>query len=44
MTIEKLKYPIGKFEKPTTITKDILSKWISDISDFPTHLKNEISG
>ncbi|HEY4628092.1 MAG TPA: putative metal-dependent hydrolase [Flavobacterium sp.] len=44
MTIEQLKYPIGKFEKPTTITKDIISKWISDISDFPTRLKTETNG
>lgn len=42
MSVEQLKYPIGKFEKPTTITKDILKKWISDISLFPTRLKNEV--
>ncbi|MDP3358792.1 MAG: putative metal-dependent hydrolase [Lutibacter sp.] len=43
MTIEQLKYPIGKFEKPTIISKDILSKWISDISSFPARLRNEVN-
>jgi len=43
MIIEQLKYPIGKFEKPTTITKEILVKWISDISSFPIRLQNEVS-
>ena len=42
MDIEKLKYPIGKFEKPTTITKDILKIWISDISTFPKKLSTEV--
>ena len=38
MTLTQLKYPIGKFEKPETITKDLLSNWISEISSFPTRL------
>lgn len=44
MTIEQLKYPIGKFEKTTTITNDTLSKWISDIASFPQRIKNEVRG
>jgi hypothetical protein len=43
MTMEQLKYPIGKFEKPEIITKDILTKWISDISTFPTRLTDEVN-
>ncbi len=43
MTTEELKYPIGKFEKPDEITKDILSKWISEISTFPARLISETS-
>ncbi|TAF44203.1 MAG: putative metal-dependent hydrolase [Sphingobacteriales bacterium] len=43
MTLEHLKYPIGKFEKPERITKDILAKWISEISTFPTRLINEVN-
>ncbi|KVV16335.1 YfiT family bacillithiol transferase [Flavobacterium sp. TAB 87] len=40
--IEKLKFPIGKFDKSTTITKDILIMWISDISTFPKRLSSEV--
>jgi len=43
MTLEQLKYPIGKFEKPEIITKDILAKWISEISTFPTRLIDEVN-
>jgi hypothetical protein len=43
MISEHLKYPIGKFEKPTTLTKSIISKWIADISSFPSKLKNEVN-
>jgi hypothetical protein len=42
MTLEQLKYPIGKFEKPEIITKDILLKWVSDIAIFPTRLGAEV--
>ncbi|MFA9194624.1 YfiT family bacillithiol transferase [Flavobacterium sp. FBOR7N2.3] len=43
MTLEQLKYPIGQFESPAKITKDILSQWIAAISSFPTRLKNEVN-
>jgi hypothetical protein len=39
---EKLKFPIGKFDSPTTITKDILEKWIADIATFPKRLSAEV--
>lgn len=39
MTIEQLKYPIGKFEKPTTITNNIVKNWITVISTFPQRLQ-----
>ena len=42
MTLEHLKYPISKFDKPTEITKDILKKWISDISTFHKRLLSEV--
>lgn len=42
MNIEQLRYPIGKFEKPSTITSDILSGWINDISSFPVKLIGEV--
>jgi hypothetical protein len=43
MALDKLKFPIGEFEKPKTITKGILTNWISTISEFPERLKNEVS-
>ncbi|CAN1543975.1 metal-dependent hydrolase [Flavobacteriaceae bacterium] len=42
MTTDQLKYPIGKFDKPTVIKKDILKKWISDISTFHKRLLSEV--
>ena len=43
MTLEQLKYPIGKFEKPEIITQDLLTRWIAVIGEFPARLKNEVS-
>lgn len=43
MTLDQLKYPIGIFEKPKKITKEILENWISDISTFPKRLSNEVN-
>lgn len=42
MTIESLKYPIGKFEKPTNITNDALQKWILDIATFPARIREAV--
>jgi hypothetical protein len=42
MDIEKLKFPIGKFDKPTTITKELLEMWIFDISIFPKKLTSQV--
>ncbi len=42
MTIEQLKYPVGKFERPEIITKDHIRTWILEISDFPGKLKMEV--
>lgn len=43
MNLEQLKYPIGKFQKPITITEKTLAQWIADIAEFPAKLKNEVS-
>ena len=40
--IEKLKYPIGRFEKPHVITNDLLNEWITDISTFPSKIIGEV--
>ncbi len=42
MTLEQLKYPIGIFNKPELITKDILEQWVADISTFPKRILNEV--
>jgi hypothetical protein len=43
MTLEQLKYPIGQFEKPEIIRRDLVVKWIADIAAFPTRLRNEVN-
>lgn len=43
MALEKLKFPIGQFDKPTTITKDCIEQWINAISTFPARLTSEVS-
>ncbi len=37
--LNKLKYPIGLFEKPDRIIHKNLQEWIKDISDFPFDLE-----
>ncbi|RZJ66891.1 MAG: putative metal-dependent hydrolase [Flavobacterium sp.] len=39
--MEKLRYPIGKFEKPTGITSDLIEKAIAEIENFPLKLRLE---
>lgn len=39
--LEKLKYPIGKFEFPTEFTPQYLSAKIEEIESFPERLKKE---
>ena len=39
MTLEELKYPIGKVEIPENISKKDLEKWISLIERFPQELE-----
>ena len=42
MDIEALKFPVGKFVKPESITKEIIDSAISDIENFPNLVKAEI--
>lgn len=42
--MDKLKFPIGKFEKPKQITSEILSKWIQNIEQFHDKLSKVVSG
>jgi hypothetical protein len=43
MDIEHLKFPIGQFNRPEIITKNILDKWITEISTFPNRLTSEVN-
>ena len=42
MTVEELKYPIGKFVKPDYYTPEILNQYILDIGLFPSRLRAEV--
>lgn len=42
MDLTELQYPIGKFEKPEEITREILNRYLNDISTFPSQLKKEV--
>lgn len=39
MNLEKLKYPIGIFEKPISITASDIKNWIATIEQFPNRIK-----
>ena len=41
MNIEQLKYPIGKFQKPSSITKEQLDGYIVTIAGLPAKLRKE---
>lgn len=38
MPTKNLKFPIGEFTKPASITKEHITKWISEIEAFPEKL------
>lgn len=40
--LEKLKYPIGRFQQPDKIAKHHLEGWIDIIEKFPMKLTNEV--
>lgn len=39
MNLEQLKYPVGKFVKPESITKEIIDSAIFEIENFPCFVK-----
>lgn len=43
MDIEKLKYPIGQFQKPDTIDKATLNKWIDDVETLPQRISSIVT-
>lgn len=40
MDLEKLKYPIGKFDCPSTISPQTIEAWISILEHFPARLNS----
>jgi hypothetical protein len=40
--IDKVKYPIGRFQEPLLINKGIIQDWIRIIEDFPKKLNDEV--
>jgi hypothetical protein len=43
-TLDSLRYPIGKFVKPATITSAQMEEWIEAIAQFPEALASEVAG
>lgn len=41
--LQKLKYPIGKFNCPTNISKQQIESWIFILEHFPTRLENLVN-
>ena len=39
MILEQLKYPVGKFVKPESITTELFDSAISEIENFPKLVK-----
>lgn len=44
MDIEKLKYPIGKFEIPQKIGREQVESYLRTIAEFPAKLKEAVQG
>ena len=42
--LQNLKYPIGQFDCPNTISKQHIESWISILEDFPNRLENLVNG
>jgi len=42
--LDLLRYPIGRFVKPSEVSKEIISQNIEVISQYPALLKNEVAG
>jgi len=37
--LQKLKFPIGEFKKPDTISSEMITTWINDIERFPSEIE-----
>jgi DinB superfamily len=41
-SLEKLRYPIGKYDPPEMITKSLLQRWISEIERLPVQAESAV--
>ena len=41
--LEKLRYPIGKYQVPDTITEEHLQTWISVLEELPKRLEKAVA-
>ena len=42
--LEKLRYPIGRFEPPSQVDRDQIERWIGDIEALPADLRRTVKG
>ena len=40
--MNRLRFPIGQFQKPDNLTKNLIDKFIDDIETFPERLRKEV--
>ncbi len=43
-TLEQLKYPVGRYEKPVNYTEAQRDEWIKNIQELPTKLRHAVAG
>lgn len=41
--MNSLRYPIGTFQKPDIITHSQIGKWIDELAEFPSRLRNAVA-
>ncbi|GAB3931101.1 YfiT family bacillithiol transferase [Mucilaginibacter myungsuensis] len=44
LTDEQMRYPIGKFEAPSTITPERLQQWIDSVRALPANVRAAVTG
>jgi hypothetical protein len=42
--MEKIKYPIGKYNPPKPITEHHIEQWIHELENYPARLREKVSG
>lgn len=44
MDIESLKYPIGRFQRPESIDRSQIDRWIEEIEQLPLQIRTAVAG